>query len=334
MDCVILSKQMAPTFVHPGFEKYSFDEIPADEEMFLMDEVWLDEYEEYLVSRFEGGGFKSIGYSSYAAKRSSTESAIELSWYPNTNTRFHEVVVSLPREMFVACVSCARFDDTLRVFVRSPWHKNLYLRAHSIFALVDAIGVKGALKRNSLTREKLVGLRNRIDVVAKEHPTISFISFADSLLLKSNWSAGLHDSHIKYNYAPEIFIRLISEIQSIYRDVLGLDIYAVLTQGSNEYYDDPLLHVSDTKNHISLNSLGLPFAQLKAIEEAARAAFKKGEHRAAELYMDANLFHSLNFVLGFQRDSCGTHAYRAPLTDVDGLYYFANCKEMLLAVEP
>jgi hypothetical protein len=136
---------MAPTFVHPGFEKYAFEEIPTDEEMFIMDEVWLNEYEQYLVSRFEGGGFKSIGYVSYAAKRSSTESAIQLSWYPNTNTRFHEVVVSLPREMFVACVSCARYDDTLRVFVRSGWFKNLYLRAHSIFALVDAIGVKDAL---------------------------------------------------------------------------------------------------------------------------------------------------------------------------------------------
>jgi hypothetical protein len=324
---------MAPTFVHPGFEKYDFDEIPVGEEMFLMDEVWLDEYQKYLASRFEGGGFKSIGYVSYAAKRYSTESAIELSWYPNTNTRFHEVVVSLPREMFVACVSCARYDDTLHVFVRSAWLRSLFLRAHSIFALVDAIGVKDALRRNSLSREKLVLLRNRIDLVAKEYPAISFISFADSLLLKSNWSAGLRDSHIKYNYAPETFIRLISEIQSIYRDVLGLDIYAVLTQGSNEYYDDPLLHVSATKNHICLNSLGLPFAQLKSIEEAARAAIKNKEHGRAELYMDANLFHSLNFVLGFQKDSCSKHAYRAPLSDVDGLFFFANCRELLAALE-
>ncbi len=324
---------MPPTFVHPGFEKYAFDEIPADEDLFLMDEIWMNEYEQYLVSRLEGGGFKSIGYVSYAAKRSSTESAIELSWYPNTNTRFHEVVVSLPREMFVACVSCARYDDMLRVFVRSGWFKNLYLRAHSIFALVDADGVKDALRRNSLTREKLVLLRDRIDGVAKEYPAVSFISFADSLLLKSNWSAGMHDSHIKYTYAPETFIRLISEIQSIYREVLGLDVYAVLTQGSNEYYDDPLLHVSATKNHICLNSLGLPFAQLRSIEEAARAANKKKEHGRAELYMDENLFRSLNFAHGFQRDSCGKHVYRAPLADVDGFYYFANCREMLAALE-
>lgn len=324
---------MAPTFVHPGFEKYAFEEIPADEDLYLMDEVWLDEYEKYLVSRLEGGGFKSVGYVAYAAKRSSTESAVELSWYPHTSTRFHEVVISLPREMFVACVSCARYDDMLRVFVRSAWLKNLYLRAHSIFALVDAIGVKDALRRNSLTREKLVLLRNRIDLVANEYPAVSFISFADSLLLKSNWSAGLRESHVKYNYAPETFIRLISEIQTIYKDVLGLDIYAVFTQGSNEYYDDPLLHVSATKNHICLNSLGLPFAQLKSIEEAARRAIARGEHPPAQLYMDENLFHSLNFVSGFQKESCGKHAYRAPLSDVDGLYFFANCREMLAALE-
>ena len=119
---------MVPTFIPPGFEKYGFEEIPANEELYLMDEVWLDEYEEYLVSRFEGSEFKSIGYVSYAAKRSSTGSAIELSWYPNTNARFHEVVVSLPREMFVVCVGCAHYDDTLRVFVRSEWLKNLHLQ--------------------------------------------------------------------------------------------------------------------------------------------------------------------------------------------------------------
>lgn len=324
---------MAPTSVYPGIEKYDFDEIPVDEETFLMDEVWLDEYEKYLVGRFAGEEFRNICYVSYAAKRSSTEAAIQLSWYPNTNTRFHEVVVTLPREMFVACVGCAHYDDTLRVFVKSEWLENLHLRAHSIFVLVDADGVKDALRRNSLTREKLVLLRDRIDGVAKEYPAVSFISFADSLLLKSNWSAGMHDSHIKYTYAPETFIRLISEIQSIYREVLGLDIYAVLTQGSNEYYDDPLLHVSATKNHICLNSLGLPFAQLRSIEEAARAAIKKKEHGRAELYMDENLFRSLNFAHGFQRDSCGKHVYRAPLSDVDGLYFFANCREMLAALE-
>jgi hypothetical protein len=321
---------MVPTLVGPGFEKYDFDEIPSDEDLFLMDEVWLHEYQRYLASRFEGGEFKSVGYVSCAAKRSSTASAVELSWYPNTNTRFHEVVVSLPREMFVACLSCARYDDTVRVFVRSAWLKNLHLRAHSIFVLVDAIGVKDALRRNSLTREKLVLLRNKIDDVAKEYPAISFISFADSLLLKSNWFAGLYKGHVKYSYEPETFIRLISEIQLIYRDVLGLDIYAVLTQGSNEYYDDPLLHVSATKNHICLNSLGLPFAQLKSIEEAARAAIKRKEHPRAELYMDSSFFHSLNFVRDFVSMHKGkSHAYRAPLTDSPGVYYFADCRELL-----
>jgi hypothetical protein len=115
--------------------------------------------------------------------------------------------------MFVACVSCARYDDTLRVFVRSGWFRNLYLRAHSIFALVDTIGVKDALRRNSLTREKLVLLRDRIDVVARAYPTISFISFADSLLLKSNWSAGLHDSQ-----SCSLWCHEIRELERFARD--------------------------------------------------------------------------------------------------------------------
>jgi hypothetical protein len=195
---------------------------------------------------------------------------------------------------------------------------------------VDAIGVKDALKNGSLTRETLLQLRDGLDIVAERYSNILFISFADSLLLKSNWSVGKYDSHIKYSYTPEVFFRLISEIRSLYLEALGLGIYAVLTQGSNEYYDDPLSHVSAKGNHISLNSLGMPFAQLKSIEETARTAIKKREHRPAELYMDANLFYSLNFVPSFQRNSCGRHAYRAPLTDV---YFFADCREMLEALQ-
>jgi len=316
-------------FDHPLFDKYRFEDIPLDRDIFLMDEVWVAEYEKSLVTVFEGGTYENVGYISYAAARSVSVSALELSWYPNIHTRFHEVRISLPREQFVTCVGCDNYDEKPHIFIKSGWLDNLYLRSYSVFALVDAIGVKAALESGSLTRDKLLRLRDQIDVVAKRYPNISFISFADSVLLKSNWSVGTFDSDITYTYEPEIFIHLISELQSLYRDILGLRIYVILTQGSNEYYHDSLLHISSTNNHISLNSLGLPFAQLKSIEEAARAALRDKLHDPAEIYMDANFFHSLSFAFEFKKDSCGRNTYREPLMDQRGSYYFSDCQTML-----
>ena len=183
---------------------------------------------------FNGGGYPCVGYISYATAKAVIPSSIDLSWYPNIRDRIHAVTVSLPRDQFVTCVDCAGYDEKPRVFVRSTWLTNLHVRAYSVFAIVDAIGVKVALANGKLTRDKLIELRSAIDEIAKSYPAISFISFADSLLIKSNWFVGQYDSDITYTYEPEVFIRVISDIRSAYFDVLGMKIYAVLTQGSNQ----------------------------------------------------------------------------------------------------
>lgn len=316
-------------FDHSLFDKYNFEEIPLNRDLYLMDEIWMAEYEKAWVTMFEGGDYENVGYISYAAARSVSASSVELSWYPNIHTRFHEVLISLPRDMFVACVGCWQYDEKPHIFVKSEWLERLYLRSHSVFALIDAIDVKDALNNGLLTREKLIRLRDRIDAIAERHLDVLFISFADSVLLKSNWHVGQYNSKIKYSYEPEIFIRVISEIQTAYREVLGLSVYAVLAQGSNAYYDDPLSHTSATKNHISLNSLGLPFAQLMSIEKAARTAIRRKVHDPAEIYMDKSFFHSLRFASGFQKESCGKNDYREPLMGENSLYFFADCQHIL-----
>jgi hypothetical protein len=126
---------------------------------------------------------------------------------------------------------------------------------------------------------------------------------------------------------------LIDELRGVYRAVLGLDLYAVLTQGLNAYYDDALLHISGSGNHISLNSLGLPFAQLLAIEGAARAAIRRNEHPRAELYIDEDFFRSLNFKHEFKRDECPTGYYRGPMMAEDSSYYMSSCAEILSNLE-
>jgi hypothetical protein len=294
-----------------------------------MDEKWMADYDKALKKLLAGDGYDVVGYIGYAAARGITAHALELSWYANISTRFHELRVSLPRDQFVCCVGCWRYDEKPRIFVKGAWLNNLYLRSHSVFALIDAIGVSVALERHELTRDKLLNLRAGIDAIGAKHKDISFISFADSLLLKSNWSVGTFDSEVRYSYRPEVIVRLIAELQEIYRSTLGLDIYAVITQGSNEFYDDPLLHVSETGNHISLNSLGLPFAQLMAIDHAARESIRERLHAAAELYIDSNFLRSLAMAHQFNRDTCPQGSYRAGLMKAGGTYYMASVRHIL-----
>lgn len=316
-------------FDHPKFDTYDFEQIPLNRDLYLMDEIWMDEYEKSFVTFFDGGKYENIGYISYAAARSISPFAVELSWYPNIHTRFHEVLVSLPRDQFVACVGSWLCDEKPHIFVKTAWLENLHLRSYSVFALIDAIDVKKALESGALTRDKLIQLRGRIDAIAAKYPDISFISFADSLLLKSNWRVGQFDKKIKYNYEPEIFIQVILEIQAEYHDVMGLGVYAVITQGGNAYYEDTLLHISDTKNHVSLNSLGLPFAQLMSIEKAARKAIKEEVHKPSEVYMDEKYFHSLKFDYKFEKETCGSNEYREPLMGGKGCYYYSDFRKIL-----
>ncbi len=300
-------------FDHKDIDKYCFDEIPLNQDCLLMSEIYMEEFSASLIKMLEEdkGNPYEIGYGSYVAGRNINNNSIDLSWYANVHTRFHEVSINIPKNKVKGCVGCWRYNIKPYIFVEHEWLELLYTREYSVFALIDAIGVKKAIRNNLLSKEKLVRLRNKLDSLAAQHQDISFISFADSLILKSNWSVGYFRKGIEYSYEPEVFLKIIKEIQDIYREILSLEIYAVLTQGSNEYYDEPLLHISETMNHICLNSLGLPFAELLAIESSAKTAIRGKVHPPAEVYLDEHYYHSLNFKFEFKNSKKPKNTYKA-----------------------
>jgi len=316
-------------FDHEKFDVYSFEDTPLNRDCYIIDEVYIKEYEQSMIDFFNGKALESVGYVGFVAPRKVHTNSIELSWYPNIHTRFHEVVIKLPKEAYIKCVGCWQCDEKPHIFVKSGWLKGIYLRLYSVFALVDAIGVKEALQDGRLSREKLIFLRDEVDKLSKQYIDISFISFADSILLKSNWSVGHYESDVQYTYKPEVFIEIVKELQSIYRNTLGLSVYAVITQGSNEYYDDPLLHISDTQNHICLNSLGIPFAELMAIQNTVRSSIRMKIHEPAELYMDKLFYNSLKFKFRFDKQKGNKYTYRAKMMDADSFYYCGQCQNIL-----
>ena len=326
-------------FRHPVFRTYAFGDVPTNREVFLADEVWIPEYETARIDLYNGGEFLNVGYISYAAVRSVTSNFIELSWFPNLSDRFHEVVVRIPREAFVACVNTPRWDERARIFVKSAWLARLHHRPYTAFALIDAIGVKAALAAGQLDGSVLVRVRDRIDRIAASSPEVAFVSFADSLLLKVNWFVGQYApetgySDVKYSYQPESLIKLLPLIAEAFREEVRLSIYSIIAQGMNEYEDVALLHLSKEGNHISLNSLGLPFAQLLAIDGTVRSAIRERRHPAAELYMDEQFFHSLRFSFAFKKEELPHAEYKAPMFSMSTRYVCTDCQTIIRNLEP
>lgn len=324
-------------FSNASFQKFSLSELPHGSDIFMMDEIYMDDWEAENIKRFndeEDADPYGVGYITPVHISGITIAGADLSWYPNTHDRFHEVKIVLPKSAFVAAALAYEYDKRPQLFVKSDWLRKLHLRSNSVFVLIDAVDMSDAIRSGIISHEKVISLRDRLDEVASRFPQISFISFADSLLLKTNWSAGMVDTDVSYNYAPEGLLTLFQELQELYRDTLGLEIYGVFAQGSNEYYDDPLLHISKTQNHISLNSLGLPFAQISLIEGAARKAIREGGHSRMEIYMDNDLFYSLSFKDYHQREKWPSASYRQKLTSEPGSYFYGMCDELLSCLSP
>jgi hypothetical protein len=145
------------------------------------------------------------------------------------------------------------------------------------------------------------------------------------------WRVGHVGTDIRYSYAPESLFAAVPALHEAMRETLGLGAYTVMSQGVNAYADGQVLHRSEHGNHVSLNALGLPFAQLLAIDAAARAAIREGHHARADLYLDSMLFRSLKTEPAFNRERFLSFPYRSPFTAAGGLTYVALSLEDLKA---
>ncbi|WP_026441273.1 hypothetical protein [Acinetobacter tandoii] len=318
-------------FKDSDIEKYPFKDIPLNRDCCLMSEIYMEEFDVELgkMLRREESNPYVVGSVCRVSVRAINSNSLDLSWYLNTHTRFHEISISIPKDIVKKCIGCDEYGIKPYIFVDHEWLEHLYLREYSVFALVDAIDVKNAIRDNFLTKDKLIELRNKIDSLAETEEDISFISFADSLILKANWEVGYFDKGIECSYKPEKILYVIKKLESIYQEVLGLKIYAVLTQGGNEYHGEPLLHISKNQNHICLNSLGIPFAELMAIESSAKSAIRAGIHPPMQLYVDEQFYHSIQFKFQFQKNDKPRNSYSAIMKSSQANYYYSSCDVLL-----
>ena len=305
-------------------ENQLFEDIPLNQDCYLVSDSYLNGFTE-VINRISGGEvgiYPEVGGVACASIRKINNNSLELSWYPSISERFHEVSISLPKDKFRQCIYPWQYDLKPYIFVDQNWLEQLYLKEYSVFALIDAIGVKKAMQDGVLTKDKLIELRGAVDKLAHTEKSIAFISFADSLILKANWTVGYCDKRTTYN--PEEIIKVIKKLDEIYKKILGLPIYAVLTQGGNEYEGEPLIHISTSQNHICLNSLGIPFAELLAIESAAKNAIKRKIHPPAQLYLDEQFYRSIQFKFEFQKNDKPKNHYSPIMKSVDSNYFYTT----------
>lgn len=207
-------------------------------------------------------------------------------------TRYHGVVKKLPRSKFVLCVFFSNNEKRPYLVVDQAWFDEVATEKFSLYALIDAIGMRALLDRQGrVTAEQVAHLRDGIDELARDHPDHAFLSFADNLLVKSNWVA--NGQGYETTYRPEAFIELTGRVCAVIKDALGLESYVVATQGANAADDGSLLHVSNSQNHVFFGSLATPFAELFDIDRAVRSSIRDGRHSPRELYLSASFFWSL-----------------------------------------
>ncbi len=93
---LILHSEKVSLFEHGDIDKYSLNEIPINQDCVLMSEIYMGEFDSALVKMLENNEESpyAVGYVCRVVVRKININSIELSWYPNTHTRFHEVSIA------------------------------------------------------------------------------------------------------------------------------------------------------------------------------------------------------------------------------------------------
>lgn len=320
-------------FSHSEYDKYSFEDIPLDFDIFLMSQKFEKEYDKMMVPFFDGAEYRNIGYVSFIAVRKALPTHLELSWFHNINDRYHEVSIHLPKTAFVRCVGHQSSDEKIRLFVKDNWIENLFKQNYSTFSLVDVANFRNALFSGLVTDSKLKILREQLDEIAKEYPDHAFVSFADSILIKTNWTAGYSKSGFKNDYSPERILSVSILTMNAYREILSVPSYSIICQGENRFYGNELLHISPTQNHFCLNSLGIPFEQTQAIEKASRSAIKQKLHQKYDLYLESTYFHSLNWKFKNTLKSRKGYPFESKMLSSTGSYHPILSEDLLAELE-
>jgi hypothetical protein len=131
------------------------------------------------------------------------------------STRFHRATVKLPRSHFVTCVHIWNYNKRPYLVVTQDWLEEILRTKFSLYGLVDAVGMRELLRvQGHVTRSQIIAMCEGIDALAKAHPDHAFLTFADTVVVKTNWSM-TGDSYYEGTYSPERFLGVLQDSRRV-----------------------------------------------------------------------------------------------------------------------
>lgn len=279
-------------------EIYSYQDIPlrrdtiviSERELFFFERCWdwclengktgLDEPNAWIRVRW---GWVEDRFNDY----------LNVSFMINQSDRFHQCSHKLPKSKIVKSIHYSEFQKRPFLVVSDDWFQHSWEASYSAFALVDAIGVKEHIKKHgSIDSKKLKNFNKSVRKLSFRHPDYLFLTFADSTIVKAKWRRAAVTGYVE-EYNPEKLLDIANKVSILYKQEMGFSSYIVATQGllddsSEKHYNRSLIG-----NHVSVGSLGTPFANLYEIEKAVRVKIRAKEMAPHQLYLSEDFYLSL-----------------------------------------
>jgi hypothetical protein len=282
------------------FDHHYFESRKPEEQVnttvWIMSEKYMPFVEEEWLKHFSDDPTAdpiSVGTVSTAEIVNVNTDNLDIKYILNHQTRFHTIKHYIPRAVIKRWVGIYRnFDHKYDyVFVDDDWHETFWNGHISTFLLVDAIGMKKKMYSDS---KKLLGELNylslKVDELAKKYPQLLFISAADNIIVKANFSPRA----VQPIYNPELLLDVCQELREGIKDSLGCESYGIFTQGFNFYNDLSLYSKGSDFNHINTRSLGEPYKELFWLESKIRDDIKNSYIEPTTAYFSPDYFFSLN----------------------------------------
>lgn len=276
--------------------KYFEARIPEEQVgsvVWIMSEKYMKDVEAEWLKHFSNDPSAdpiAVGTVSTAEIVGLNSSNLDIRYILNRQTRYHTIKHAIPKSVIKKWIgiywNIGHKNDYL--FVDDDWHDTFWNGHISTFLLVDAIGMKMKMSSDSKKLlEELNLLSQKVDALAKKYPQLLFISAADNIIVKANFSARA----IEPIYNPELLLYVCQDIRNIIKESIGCDSYGIFTQGFNFYNDESLFSINH--NHLNTRSLGEPYRELFSLEVRIREDIRNGE-LAKSAYFSSDYFISLN----------------------------------------
>lgn len=314
-------------FQHRQFELVDIKDIAFARAHYLTSDRFIPVFEEAWLREFskvpsEEGPYDVCPFQPFVPYLK-IENNLQGSFVMDRMYRYHEVSYSLPLKEITCIVEIPDSEKYPFIFVSDEWFQE-FLKGHvTTYALIDAIGVRSLIQKDSSALKNLMPkLMLEIDIVAAKFPHILFMSFADSVILKSNSPAA---SAAKYK--PEELLYCYVEIDAAMKKILGLPAYGIFTQGINLFSGERLFHLSATQNHVSILTLGSPFAELMKIDQQVKENIRKQIHGPSTGYFSSDFYFSLMTEFDRRKSRDEAHLF----TD-DESYFVEDIDKLMLYI--